>query len=124
VKFRSEKSPLLQLVCHCTDCQTALGEAHANAAFFEATSCEVSGELTKRAFTASSGSATTRESCAACGAVMFDRSEGFPTLLGVMAERIAPPFTFAPACHVWTRSRAADAVLPDDLPHHPGNITR
>ena len=124
VLFESPKPPLMQLVCHCTDCQDALSAAHANAAFFGIDGAVVTGDLAAREFTAASGNRTTREACARCGSVMFDRSEGFPTLIGVMAERLASPFEFEPSCHVWTRSKRPGISIPDSLPSYSENITR
>ncbi len=122
VRFRSATAPVVQMMCHCKDCQTATGKHHAKAAFFRTRHCDVSGDLRELAFTAKSGSRTTREACAACGTLMFDRSEGFASLIGVMAERIASPFVFEPACHVWIDSRHPDDAIDDALPRYGGNM--
>lgn len=45
--------------------------------------------------------------------MLFDRSEGFPNLVGVAAERIERPFNFQPNCHVWIRSKHEHADIPD-----------
>ena len=111
VRFRSEARPVAQFFCHCADCRQATGGKFARVAFFRTGRSEISGRTTQAEFTARSGSRTTRESCAACGSLLFDRSEGFPMLIGVMAERIAAPFVFEPLCHVW-----AAGVDPSDLP--------
>ena len=123
VHFSSQAEPVVQLICHCTDCQEATGAAFARTAFFRTKTCQIVGDLVVRRFVAASGHATTRESCSKCHALMFDRSEGFPTLVGVMADRLNAPFMFRPACHVWTRSQRADSEITDGLPQYKENMT-
>jgi len=123
VRFTSEAGPVAQVVCHCTDCQEATGAACARIAFFKQKASRVTGDVTVRGFTAGSGKRTARESCTRCGTLMFDRSDGFPALVGVMAERLDAPFRFEPACHVWTRSKRPDVVISDGLPQHAENLS-
>jgi hypothetical protein len=78
VCFTAQSEPILQVICHCTDCQEATGAAFARAAFFKLKSTRIVGELATQQFVAASGKRTTRESCSRCGELMFDRSEGFP----------------------------------------------
>ena len=123
VRFRSQHQPVLQLFCHCKDCQVSTSGAFAKTAFFKLKYTEVSGRLAVRTFKAVSGNKTTRESCANCGSLMFDRSEGFASLIGVMAERINEAFVFEPACHVWTKSKQSHVTIPDDVKQYVENIT-
>lgn len=124
VTFSAPRPPVLQLLCHCRDCQAATGAAFARLAFFSLDGATVVGAVQAQSFTAASGNATVRERCAACGTVMFDRSTGFPGLLGVIAERLSPPFVFKPVCHVWTDS-GQPTLLPDDgLRRFPRNFER
>ena len=123
VRFASQNPPILQLFCHCKDCQESTGGPFAKTAFFKATQCAVSGSVAVRAFKAESGSRTTRESCTSCGTLMFDRSDGFPALIGVVADRISAPFVFEPTCHVWTRSKQPDVTIPDNARQYAENVT-
>lgn len=123
VQFKSQRPPVLQLLCHCTHCQTSTAGPFAKTAFFTAEHAEVSGALVVRAFKAKSGNRTTRESCANCGFLMFDRSEGSPALIGVMAKRISGPFVFEPECHVWTQSKQPCVTIPDDARQYAENVT-
>jgi hypothetical protein len=54
---------------------------------------------------------------------MFDRSDGFPALIGVMAARISVPFVFEPQCHAWTKSRQSYVTIPDDARQYAENFT-
>jgi hypothetical protein len=124
VQFKSQRPPILQVFCHCKNCQESTGSPFVRIAFFEAKHSEVAGSLVGRAFKAESGNGTTRESCANCGSLMFDRSDGFPALIGVMAARISEPFVFEPACHVWTKSRQPYVTIPDDARQYAENFTQ
>jgi hypothetical protein len=53
---------------------------------------------------------------------MFDTSERFPTLIGVMVEQIDAPFVFEPVFHVWTKSKRADVTIPDDATQHSEDV--
>lgn len=43
---------------------------------------------------------------------MFDQSEGFPGIIGVVRERISGDFVFAPRCHVWVQSKREGVEIP------------
>lgn len=122
VQFEADDKPLLQLVCHCADCREASKDDFTTTAFFLASSARVSGELSEREFTAASGSRTTRESCPNCGSFLFDRSERFPTLIGVVARNIDPPFEAEPSRHVWIKSKLPHVSVSDGLPQQDGDL--
>jgi len=111
--------PVLQLVCHCTDCRAVAGTPSSNFVFFRARDAQVSGESVRREFVADSGHATVRECCASCGDMLIDRTAGFPKVIGIVAERIDSPFTFEPQHHVWTDSKLAEVVIPPGVPAYP-----
>lgn len=123
VRFESAAAPVVQLVCHCSDCRQATGNEYSTLAFFESATVAIQGECAERAFQANSGAATKRLSCKACDTLMFDRSEGFPTLVGVFVERIEAPFVPEPACQLWTNSRVCVATSFANLPAYPENIS-
>ena len=108
VQFQSVSHPILQLFCHCKDCQESTGSPYAKIAFFKSKQSEISGRLSVCTFTAESGNKTSRESCANCGSLMFDKSEGFPSLVGL--------------CHVWTRSKQPQIEIPADIRQYVENI--
>lgn len=112
-------APVLQLVCHCTDCRAVAGTPFSNFAFFRSRDTTVTGESVRREFVADSGHATVRESCARCGDMLIDRTAGFPKVVGVVAERIAGPFSFTPQHHVWTDSKLPEVVVPAGATAYP-----
>ena len=105
VPFQAADPPIMQMPCHCTDCRAATGNDYSNIAFFRTKVAGISGETAPHHFVASSGNKTQREACPDCGTVMFDKSDGFPQLIGVFAQQIEPPFEFNPAAHVWVKSK-------------------
>lgn len=115
VQFKSNNNPVIQLCCHCTDCQDALKDAYATIAFFEAKSTDTSGPIEERHYEAESGSRTVREFCSECGTAMFDKSGGFPGLIGVITKQIDAPFEENPSCHVWVRSKLPSVSIPDGM---------
>ena len=111
--------PVLQLVCHCTDCRAVAGTPFSSFVFFRARDAAVTGEAVRREFVADSGHATVRECCAQCGDMVVDRTAGFPKVIGIVAERIEPPFAFVPNHHVWTDSKLPQVQIPPGAAAYP-----
>lgn len=111
--------PVLQLVCHCTDCRAVAGTPFSQFVFFRARDAQVSGEVVRREFVADSGHATVRECCTQCGDMLVDRTAGFPKVIGVVAERLDAPFTFEPQHHVWTDSKLPGVEIPAGVKAYP-----
>lgn len=122
VRFRSTESPVIQLCCHCSDCQDALKSEYATIAFFKVDSTQVLGITAEKVYRSDSGSRTVREFCSSCGTVMFDRSEGFPKLVGVMTQQMKAPFEAAPKCHVWVKSKLPNVFIPSDMRQYEKGI--
>ncbi len=120
--FTASNQPLIQFVCHCKDCQIATGLPFTGLVFFKRKYVEISGELQEQHFVADSGSRTSRAACAHCGTLVFDQSEGFPGIIGVMQERILGDFEFLPHCHVWVKSKLAEILIPDGAKQFQENI--
>jgi len=113
VKFESEERPVIQLCCHCTDCRSALAADFATISFFNVVATKVSGNVSEYKFMTAEGNTTVREYCSRCEDVMFDKSSGFPTLIGVMSSQIKPPFKSAPVGHIWVDSKLTHVEIPE-----------
>jgi len=122
VGFKSTANPIIQLCCHCSDCRDALGREYATIAFFKESSTEVFGYLEEKVYTAASGNRTVRVVCSGCGTVMFDKSEGFPKLIGVMAQQINAPFEAEPACHVWVKNKLPGVSISAEMKQYQQGI--
>lgn len=113
--LQAPNPPLLQLTCHCEQCRRASGQPSTNFAFFKRAEVQTTGATTVQPYTADSGAQTYRELCAACGQMVMDRTEGFPKIIGVVAECLQPPYVFQPRCHVWLQNKVSDPVLPEGV---------
>jgi hypothetical protein len=114
-RFKSQNEPIGQLTCHCFQCRQVSKSPSTNFAFFKLAECKLEGETVVHSFTADSGTKTVRETCATCGEILLDRTEGFPQIIGVVADRIQPPYLFQARCHVWVESKCAEVILPEGV---------
>ena len=123
VQFKTQSKPILQLCCHCADCRDATGKDASDIVFFKLDQVELSGDLTRVGFTSDLGNQTERLACANCQQVMFDKSAGFPNMLGVVAENIASPFVARPQMHVWTQSKLSHIEIPQNTKQYEKGIS-
>ena len=124
VEITIREKPVLELCCHCEDCRAGTGKPFTNLAFFETETLTIDGRLSAVEYVAESGNKTRRESCKSCGVTLFDRSEGFPTLVGLMVDSVDYPFDFTPSCHVWTSSKLDEVEIPPGIKCHEKGIVR
>lgn len=122
VQFSATTQPAMQLVCHCADCRVATGNDYSTTAFFQSEAVSISGELHEQVFASARGNRTTRDACAKCGAVLFDRSDAFPHLIGVFTEHIAAPFRAEPSGQMWVNSRLPNTKILN-IQEYPEGIT-
>ena len=123
LKFEAKPGPVLELICHCRDCQDALQANFANIVFFKIDQTLVEGELAERIYLVTSGNETCREYCIRCETIMFDRSEGLPHLLGAMAGQLQPPFETHPTSHVYLRDKKAEVEIPEGMKQYENGIS-
>jgi len=110
VQFDVAGPPLVQLYCHCDDCQAAHGAAYVASAIYPAQQVSVvRGEPV-----AASVRHTPRMRCGGCGTHLF--SEIARVGMRSVNAYLLPPGTFAPQFH----AQCQHAVLPvvDALPHY------
>ena len=112
IRLKISGEPVVQLYCHCDDCQTAHGAAYVPAAIYPAQSVEVvQGKPTPMVV-----KSTERMRCPACGAYLF--AELSNVGMRSVSAYLLPRDAFKPQFHV----QCAHAVLPvaDSLPHYKG----
>lgn len=112
VTFESSENPIIQLCCHCSDCRAATNTPFSEIAFFKVKSAKVEGEISSMEFISHSKSNTKREYCSVCSTIMFDRSSGFPSLVGVFINRLQSPFSPHIDSHVWVKSKSVSVDIP------------
>jgi len=123
LKFESESKPVLEIVCHCLDCQDALEADYASLAFFKMSETNIEGDFAEKIYLADSGNETCRQYCDQCDTVMFDRSEGFPHLLGVNVLQLKQPFDSQPSCHVFVRDKKTTVEIAEGMKQFEMGIT-
>ena len=123
LQFEARENAILQICCHCSDCREATGDPFSTIAFFKTKTTVVTGETRSSYYVAESGNKTERVRCSQCDSIMFDKSEGFPGLVGVLTQRIQAPFTTMPNCHVWIKSKLPQTVLPSGIKHYETGIS-
>lgn len=103
--------PLLQLVCHCTDCREATGQPYTEVAFFAPGSYQVHGESQAEKMPGGTGLGKVYYACAACGSPLYATVNAVGGSAGVIASRLSD-FRFRPALHVWTSEKLPETRLP------------
>ena len=122
LKLETDSEPVLELRCHCRDCQDALRADYATIVFFKMDEAVVKGEFAEKIYLAESGNETCRQYCDHCNTMMFDRSEGFLHLLGVMSDRLQRPFESDPSCHVYVRDKKPGVEIPAGTKQHEAGL--
>jgi len=110
VSLALKGAPVVQLYCHCQDCQNAHRAAYVPAAIFPKAHVDVAGgDLATLVIRA-----TDRLYCRQCGTYLF--SEIASVGMRSVSAYLLPEGTFRPQFHV----QCEEALLPvrDDLPHY------
>ena len=112
VKIRLTGKPVVDLYCHCEDCQRITGAGCVPYAIYPQAAVEVTeGDTMRWAL-----KTNPRTRCSHCGTYLFGMPEGMG-IHGISAY-LLPPGNFKPQMHIMCK----DALLPvkDELPHFAG----
>ena len=108
VRFKAEGEPLNVRICHCRNCQKAMGSPFFARALFDQRALKVEGETAQYA----SSEALERVFCAKCGTRMFSRRTN-GTVVGVALAAFDDRNAFQPTEHIWLAEKM-DWVRIDD----------
>jgi hypothetical protein len=108
VRFKAEGEPLNVRICHCRNCQKAMGSPFFARALFDQRSLKVEGETAQYP----SSEALERVFCKRCGTRMFSRRTN-GTVVGVALAAFDDRNAFQPTEHIWL-SEKMDWVRIDD----------
>jgi hypothetical protein len=117
VRFRCEGEPLNVRICHCRNCQKAMGSPFYARALFPQGALSVTGETARYA----SSEAIDRVFCKICGTRLFTRRRN-GTADGVALATFDDPNAFAPTVHMWVSQKIGWVKLDDGLPQHQGTV--
>jgi hypothetical protein len=115
VRWRAVAEPANVRVCHCRNCQRAVGGPFFARAMFLADHIERTGETTRWP----TSERVDRLSCARCGTPVFAEPKDPPARLGVALATLDDPGALVPEVHIWVSERLEWAPLDDGLPQYP-----
>lgn len=113
VRFRAEGEPVNVRICHCRNCQKAMGSPFYARAMFEPSALHVEGEIGRYP----SSEATLREFCKVCGTRLFSRRTN-GTAVGIALATFDDRNAFAPTEHIWVSEKMDWVRIDDGLPRH------
>ena len=115
VRFKAEGEPINVRICHCRNCQKAMGSPFFARALFNQSDLTVQGSTARYA----SSEALDRVFCKNCGTRLFGwRRDG--TVAGVALAAFDDSNAFAPTEHIWVAEKMHWVRLDDGLPQYPG----
>ena len=100
VRFKAEGVPINVRICHCRNCQKAMGSPYFARALFDQRSLKIDGET---AYYLSSA-ALERVFCKRCGSRMFSRRTN-GTFVGVALAAFDDCNAFQPTEHIWLSAK-------------------
>jgi hypothetical protein len=113
VRFKAEGEPINVRICHCRNCQKAMGSPFFARALFPRTALTVEGETGRY----SSSEALDRVFCKQCGTRLFSwRRNG--TAVGVALATFDDRNAFMPTEHIWISEKIGWLKLDDGLPQY------
>lgn len=105
VRYEIAGQPALQGVCHCKNCQKQAGTAFSMLIGVPEAAMTVTGTPKLFVDHGDSGNAVKREFCGTCGSPLFSQVAGSEGMVFVKAGTLDDTSGFAPAFHVWAKSR-------------------
>ncbi len=106
VTYSTEAEPVIQVACHCTDCQRQTGSPFTVVVGVPRTALEVQGS-TLASFTTvgeDHGGDTERNFCSACGSPLFSIAAVAPELALIKAGSLDDASWLEPSAEFWTSS--------------------
>jgi hypothetical protein len=106
VTYSVDAEPVVQAVCHCTDCQRQTGTAFSVVVGVPRAALTLEGS-TLSSFTTTGedhGTATERHFCSACGSPIVSFARAVPDMAFIKAGTLDDASWLAPAVEVWSRS--------------------
>jgi hypothetical protein len=114
VRYRCEGEPINVRICHCRNCQKAMGSPFFARALYDQRALTITGDTGRYP----SSEWLDRVFCKHCGTRLFAwRRNG--TAAGVALATFDDRNAFSPTEHIWVSEKIAWVCLDDGLPQHP-----
>lgn len=114
VRYETTADPLNQRVCHCRQCQKAIGAAFNARVLMRIEDVSITGPVN----TFYSSETLERGACLRCGTSIFSRRAS-AGVIGLTAGSLDEPSLFKPDMHFWVSSKQPWIDIADDLPQYP-----
>lgn len=122
IRYGIEGAPMGVAACHCTRCRRQSGSVYSVNLIVAPSAMAITGEPKVFEDTdTSSGASVYREFCGDCGSPIRSVLGANPNMVAVKAGTLDDPDAFAPALHVFTRSKVAWVELPAGTPQFAEN---
>jgi hypothetical protein len=122
IRYACNEKPIVQLICHCRDCQRASGSAYAAILFVPADRLTLMGEEPNyHEVKGASGRRVQRGFCGACGAPVSGRWPDNPLYQVLHASGLDDPSIFTPSAEIWlSRAHGWATLHPDTVKFEQG----
>jgi len=114
VRFKAEGEPINVRICHCRNCQKAMGSPFFARALFPQSALTVEGETGSH----SSSETLDRVFCKRCGTRLLSRRRN-GSASGIALATFDDRDAFAPTEHIWVSEKIDWVKLDDGLPRYP-----
>lgn len=106
VTYSAEAEPVIQAVCHCTDCQRQTGNPFSVIVAVPRDAFNVEGDTLAMFATTGEdhGGQTERNFCSACGSPIFSAAAVMPEMIFLKAGSLDDASWLEPAVEAWTSS--------------------
>lgn len=113
VRYKATGNPLNQRVCHCKECQKAIGAAFNARVLMRIDDVSITGPIC----TNFSSESLERGFCPKCGTSIFSRRTS-AGVIGLTAGSLDDTSIFNPDMHFWISSKQSWLEITDDLPQY------
>jgi hypothetical protein len=115
LRYEATGEPLYAGHCYCADCRKASGSGFIPFIGVARSNVSFSGQVLKHRSKARSGGDAVRNSCAACGGLVFGGELGESDSFTIYAGSLDDPLLFHPTVAIFTRDRPPWAAVPPGL---------
>ena len=113
VRYETTADPLNERVCHCRECQKAIGAAFNARVLMRIENVSITGPIS----TFYSSKTLERGFCSRCGSSIFSRRAS-AGVIGLTVGSLDDPSLFKPDMHFWVSSKQRWIEITDDLPQY------
>jgi hypothetical protein len=106
VRYSADAEPVVQAMCHCTDCQRQTSSPFSAVVGVPLASFEVEGDslTTFNTVSGDTGGETQRNFCSNCGTPIYSLSASAPEMVFLKAGSLDDSSWLQPVVEVWTSS--------------------